>query len=259
MNILILEDEPKAASELRQMLESLPDSVQVVGWVPSVTRALAWFTINPVPDLIIADVHLQDGLSFDVFNQLDIEVPIIFCTAYDEYALAAFASNGIDYLLKPVDPQKLASSIQKLYKIGDQFSRRSTTKQLQQVQTQLLEPYKQSILVHHRNKILPILVDTICYLYLRRNVVYIRTQEGTFSFYQTLNSLAPDLNPVDFYRANRNFLIHRKSIVSIEPLWARKLKVILSPEVDESLIISKAKASDFLRWVEGKPVDNVLD
>lgn len=251
LKALILEDENRTAVELQQMLESLAKPVQVVGNLPSVAQAIKWFAANPMPDLVLADIHLQDGLCFELFDQLDLEIPVIFCTAYNQYALTAFDNNGIDYLLKPIDFQRLSNSIQKLYRIGERLNHVFTHQQQQTLQAQLINSYKQTLSVHYRSAILPLPVDQICYFHSSQNTVYIQTSSGNYHTKQPLDSIAQELNPADFYRANRNFLVHRKSILSMERLWTRQLKLNVSPVASEPVLITKAKATHFLRWIEG--------
>lgn len=258
MQILIIEDEPKAAKDLQYMLESIPMSIEVVGRLDSVADSINWFRKHRQPDLIFADIQLLDGLCFEIFQECSLTAPVIFCTAYDEYALTAFAYNGIDYLLKPIDQNRLLDSILKFYRIINSFNNSisSYVRRVQTVGQQLTNTYSQTLIAFFRNKLVPVQINSIRYMYLRHGITQVRTLDHTFALNQPLDHIYLQLDPLTFYRANRTIIIHRDSITSVESLPARKLGVILFPDLDELIIISKAKATNFMRWFNksSKPI-----
>ncbi|GAB3900565.1 LytR/AlgR family response regulator transcription factor [Spirosoma agri] len=248
MTILILEDETKIVDELNQILNSLPVSLEVMTSLSSVEAAIHWLTHNEIPDLVLADILLIDGLSFEVFERLNLDIPVIYCTAYAEYALDSFASNVIDYIIKPVKAEKLNESFQKFFRINSLYNQYHLEENLKNASTK-------SLPIYQGNKIKLLQSSKICYIYRQRDLIYVQAKDMKYLLNRTLDKIEQELDSTEFYRANRRFLINRKSIVHIELLQARKLGVNLDPPIQEPVIISKAKASDFLRWMElEKPI-----
>lgn len=248
MKIVIIEDEPKTAANLEKILKSIHSQFKVVEVIDSVETGLVYFEEVGFPDLIFSDIQIADGLSFEIFNSLTPTCPIIFCTAYDQYALQAFRANGIDYLLKPfseADVQKAIEKYQNL-KQSEVF-----TQSFQALFEQLQKPQKQSILVSFREKIIPVSLQTIPFFYSinQSTIIYFEGKEQ--SIHYSLDELEKMIDTSQFYRANRQFIINRAYIREIEHYFARKLVVLLHQKTPETIIISKAKASEFLRWIEG--------
>jgi DNA-binding LytR/AlgR family response regulator len=251
--ILIIEDEIKTAKELKTLIENLRDDMTVVATVPSVKAAVSWLKQNEMPSLIFSDIQLADGLSFEVFRQVEVDVPIIFCTAYDEYAIQAFDANGIDYLLKPIDEEKLLRGLNKYDKYLPQNKHESIaySDRLNKLLTQMERSYKNSLLIHFQEKIIPVKTADIAFIHSESGIVTIHTVDRQrFYTNHTLESLESMLNPAVFFKANRQFIINRNAIVNIEHYFTRRLIVKLRQETPESIIVSKNKASDFLKWVE---------
>ncbi|SEW37764.1 two component transcriptional regulator, LytTR family [Chitinophaga sp. YR573] len=248
INVLIIEDEVKAAKELKKLLEQLRDDMQVTDILQSVEAAEEWFEVNPHPGLIISDIQLADGLSFEFFNRVSVKAPVIFCTAFDEYAIRAFETNGIDYLLKPVEKDKLAQSLEKFDMMKSIFS----GQQLQNLFTQIKAPFKTTLLAHFQDKIIPVRTAEVVFVYAANGLIGVFTVAGRkYYVNSTLDELESSLDPHEFYRANRQFIISRNAIMNIEHSFARKLVVKVQPDAPESIVISKAKASEFLKWMEG--------
>jgi DNA-binding LytR/AlgR family response regulator len=253
MRVIIIEDESKTAKELRSMLEELDSELMVAAILPSVSAAVKWFKENPAPELIFSDIQLGDGLSFEIFRQLTIEAPVIFCTAFDEYAVRAFESNSIDYLLKPIEEDALQRSLEKyrrlnyhLINIDNQY-----TSNLNKVIVQMDTAYKQNILVHYREKIIPVKVMDILFFYASDGSVLVYTSNDKYyPIHYTIEQMESMLNPQQFFRANRKYLVNRDTIQNIEHYFNRKLFVSMKCKVPEKIIISKIKAQSFLKWIE---------
>ena len=202
-------------------------------------------------DLIFTDIQLTDGLSLEIFKQVDLTAPVIFTTAYDEYALQAFKLNSIDYLLKPIDPEELATAIEK-YLVTSADDQPNYLRQLATL-AESFRPssFRSSFLVSYRHKMMMIDVSEVAYLYVKERGVFLKKKDGQeylVDFY--LDDLEKQLDPAKFYRANRQFLVARSSIQEIEPYFNGRLILAVKPEVSASVIISKSKATDFKRWAD---------
>lgn len=260
MHILIIEDEIKTGKELKKQLELLDESIEIMGILPSVKSALKWFSENKFPDLIFSDIQLADGLSFEIFKQIDVSAPIIFCTAYDEYAIRAFEANSIDYLLKPVEESKLAASLKKYEILKNLFVANHPVQQPEGSFQKKLEDmlgklsstsYKSTILVYNQGKIFPLRTADIAYIHYENGIVSIYPFTGQkYVVNHTLDELEAMLNPREFFRANRQFVVGRNCIGTIEHYFTRRLAVNLLVDTPEPVIVSKIKSSEFLRWIE---------
>jgi Response regulator of the LytR/AlgR family len=252
MQVLIIEDEAKASRELANMLTYIDDTIQVLAVLDSVEQALQWFAGHEQPDLIFSDIQLADGLCFDIYRQVNIQSPVIFCTAFDEYLMKAFDTNAVSYLLKPVTREKLEKALAKFNALKSVFEKEKNKASFTGLLQQLKYNYKTALLVHHKEKIIPVQVKDIAFFYLDKSIVNITTVTGQKYFMPSaMDEVEKMLNPSAFYRANRQFIINRPAIVNAEHFFARKLVVKLSVETPENIVISKAKASEFLHWLEG--------
>jgi two-component system response regulator LytT len=253
MNILIIEDEAKTARELKKLVEHLDDDCKVIDILPSVATAVQWFKDKAAPDLILSDIQLADGLSFDIFSNINVQTPVIFCTAFNEYAIRAFEVNGIDYLLKPIDEDKLAQSLAKYRNLKKAFGGQSAEygEKLARLSGQLDNSYKRSLLVYFREQIIPVRTADIRFIYAANGLVTIYTvQDSQYVTQYTLDQLETMLDPQLFFRANRQFIINRELILNVEHYFGRRLYVKLNIETPEKIIVSKIKAADFLQWIE---------
>jgi two-component system, LytTR family, response regulator LytT len=253
LTILIIEDEIKTARELKKNIEKYLDDAVVLTVLQSIKASLQWFKENNSPDLIFSDIQLADGLSFEIFKKITVKAPIIFCTAYDEYAIEAFKTSSIDYLLKPIDEQKLKQSLEKFHQMKALFETDTVAinDKMQHLFQQLNPEYKKTILVHFQEKIIPLSTDTIAYFHHELGNVYLMTFEKKKYFVnQTLDELETQLNPNNFFRANRQHIVHRKAVVTVENYFSRRLKLMLLLPTTEEIIISKTKAPQLLSWLE---------
>ncbi len=250
MRILIIEDEKITAEDLVYSIKEVRMNFEVVKTVTSVKSGISFLKTQPIIDLIFSDIQLTDGLSFEIFKEVDVQVPVIFCTAYDEYALHAFDANGIAYLLKPFTIEAIEKAIQKFEKLTHHKDDKLT--RLLQFMENNVQKTSPSILIHQGEKIIPINFDNIALLYLKNGVVKVQTfNRQIFYASETLEELN-NIHFPDLFRANRQCLIHRKSIKSAAKYFNRRLVLHLNFPFEEKIIISKEKAPAFLDWLTKK-------
>jgi DNA-binding LytR/AlgR family response regulator len=247
MNVLIIEDEVKTGKELKRLIEGLDDTIRVLGVLDSVRSAVEWLDAHPAPDLIFSDIQLGDGLSFDIFLRVASNAPVIFCTAFDEYAIQAFQANSIDYLLKPVDEERLRLSLEKYKKLQRWFDKGV----LANVASQLSSGYKRTILVYLREKIIPVKTSDVAFVHAANGVVSLVTRAGhSYVCQYTMEQLEGMLDPRQYFRANRQYILSREIIQDVEHYFNRRLYVKVAGAPPEKIIISKVRATEFLQWME---------
>lgn len=252
ITVLIIEDEIKTARELQKNIEKTFDDVLVITILASITDSVRWLKENAEPDIIFSDIQLADGLSFEIYKRVSVKSPIIFCTAFDEYAIDAFKTFSIDYLLKPIDEEKLIQSINKYKLLKQTFAETSASENIQKfLESNTSQQYKKTILIHHQEKIIPIKTETIAYFHYELGNVYLQTLEGKKYFInQTLDEIENTVNPHVFFRANRQFIINRTALLTIENYFTRRLLVKLTIPTSEDIIVSKTKSPLLLKWIE---------
>jgi two-component system, LytTR family, response regulator LytT len=247
MNVLIIEDEVKTGKELKRLIEGLDDTIRVLGVLDSVRSAVGWLDAHPAPDLIFSDIQLGDGLSFDIFLRVASNAPVIFCTAFDEYAIQAFQANSIDYLLKPIDEERLRLSLEKYKKLQRWFDKGV----LANVASQLSSGYKRTILLYVREKIIPVKTSDVAFVHAANGVVSLVTRTGhSYVCQYTMEQLERMLDPRQYFRANRQYILNREIIQDVEHYFNRRLYVKVAGTVPEKIIISKVRAAEFLQWME---------
>jgi DNA-binding LytR/AlgR family response regulator len=255
MNAIIIEDETLIARELQHKIGLAAPDVKVIEVLPSIKTAIKWFLVNQEPDLIFADIQLGDGNIFELFERYELKCPVVFTTAYDEFAIKAFRVNGVDYLLKPVDSDDLKKAIDKCRVIVD--SKQPYPTDIQHLLKLVAnpqwntQPYKEKFIVKVRNQWLPILTkDVACFF--RDNVNYLYTFDGEKYVldFTTLDEIEELLDPKIYYRANRQALIHIESIQSVKPVENQKLIITLKPPLKMILDISREKAPGFKKWFD---------
>jgi two-component system LytT family response regulator len=262
MTILLIEDEPLIARQLQKLVRVLEPGATIDGPLASVQSICTYFSTNrsaarPAPDLVIADIQLADGVSFEAFQQVGLDVPVIFITAFDEYAIRAFKLNSIDYLLKPIDPQDLKTALAKYHRwVANGMT--GFSEQFQQFLSQILEKpttpqYKRRFTGHYLRQIVSVTQEETAY-FLRNELIYLYTNDGRklITDYKTLDELEELLDPACFFRANRQCLVHLNAVAGYRPLDNSKLQVALkSPNEALELLVSKEKAAAFRHWIEG--------
>jgi two-component system, LytTR family, response regulator LytT len=250
MRIVIVEDEKLTAQNLAETIMLVNPSAKIMASLYSVSSAIDWFRENEAPDLIFSDVQLGDGLCFDIFKQVSLSAPVIFCTAFDEYALKAFNANGIDYILKPFDREGIEAAFNKYEKLKETFS--SSTGNLEQI-IRLMESQKRkskgSVLVYRQEKIFPIRFEDIALFYIENEITHLITfDHKSYTINKTIEAVE-EIAPDDFYRANRQYLVNRKAIREASQYFGRKLSLALYIPFKETITVSKTKATDFLNWL----------
>lgn len=251
MKVLIIEDERGSALELSQLITAVDSRISIVAILESVEESLNWLSANDQPDLIFSDIQLADGLSFEIYKKFHVNCPIIFCSAFDEYLMAAFETNAISYILKPVTREKVKSALDKLQTLRESLQPDDSNPQLQRFIRDLKQPVKTTILVNQREKFIPVAVKDIAYFYMENTVVEVGTINNQQYFLtNSLDEIEHWVEPNQFYRANRQYLINREAIANAERFFSRKLVVKLQVPTADTIVVSKAKASDFLHWLQ---------
>lgn len=247
MRILIVEDETAAYENLVAMLTSQDSTIEIMGNTESVRQTVRWLQTHPAPDLIFMDIHLSDGSAFAIFEQIKVEMPIIFTTAYDQYAIDAFRVNSIDYLLKPIKPEELSRSLDKFSRWNQQDIRHYLA---QLAHLSVAPKYKDRLLIPLKDKLLPIdLRDVSCFYTTDKNTYVYLKSGSSYPYARTLEQIISSLNPADFIRANKQFILSRDSVKDITIWFDCRLLVTLDIEVPERIYISKNKASEFKSWI----------
>lgn len=255
MKIFIVEDEKAALNNLKALISDINPQAEIIGESDTVCNTIEWFKNNAMPDLVIMDIHLADGSAFEIFDYTEITCPIIFTTAYDEYALQAFKVNSIDYLLKPINKEELRNAFAK-YKLlfngnkakdEDESLIRKIIREIKKENN-----YKTHFLIPVKgDKFIPLEVDSIMLIYISEGVVKaIDNENNQYVFSQTLDELTEMLNPKLFFRVNRQFLVSKKAIRDVSIWFNGRLVLNLKNKdlIDEKIIVSKARASDFKEW-----------
>lgn len=253
MQILIIEDELKTAKALSRLINRIkPESVLPTA-IQSVATAVKYLVSNPAPDLIFMDIQLADGLCFDIFKQVKVISPVVFCTAFNDYALEGFKSNGIDYLLKPFSEESIRGALEKVKGFKNFFQQHAdAAADLDRVLSPMLSNEgKSSFLIFKQNKYVIVPTEQIAFFYIKNEVPTIMNFEGKeFTINQSLEEVHQQLSALQFFRINRQYLINFKAIDAVEPYFARKLLVKLLIPSPDQLLVGKDKATAFLSWLE---------
>jgi len=257
MKILIVEDEELAADRLAQLIREIEPEVQIFGPLDTVSTAIAHLKSNPEYDLIFLDVQLADGKSFLIFNECKVITPIIFTTAYDEFALQAFELNSIDYLLKPVNRERLKTSIEKFRKMKDYYTTENPNNQLYELIRELGTPklpvYKSRFLISKGDSMLPVKVTEIACFYAEDKEVFLLTRDNKRHIIpNSIEELTSKLDPKLFFRVNRQFILSSDSIRRVHNYFNFKLKIEIIPDPKLEIIVSRAKTIAFKAWMNSE-------
>ncbi|MBW8684998.1 LytR/AlgR family response regulator transcription factor [Chitinophaga rhizophila] len=252
MRVVIIEDEALTAEDLQESIRKVDDTVQVVAMLKSVKESVAYFNTHDMPDLIFSDIQLGDGESFDIYRLVEVTAPIIFCTAYDEYALQAFKANGIEYILKPFTDAAIANALKKYNTLRRTFSTKdnSAGHPFAAVFDHTSRPA--AILVHYKDKIVPVRLDSIALFYIEKEVLCLMTFDRQHYHLKKSLEEAEQLCGESFFRVNRQFLVNRKAIKDASHYLSRKLCVNLTVPFKEVITVSKEKTPQFLSWLGEK-------
>lgn len=254
MKTLVIEDEQFAADKLIRMLREYDPEIEILEQFDSVEDTVAWLQDNETPDLLFLDIHLADGSSFEIFEQLDVACPVIFTTAYDQYAIQAFKMKSVDYLLKPVKYEDLRQALDKFREMFQKTPTRSISQEMHAlaslIQSQQ-KAYKTRFLVKVGNIIKTISIAEIAYFQFEdRSVLLVTTDNHRYPVNHTLEELEELLDPIQFNRANRQFLISIDAIHKIHPWFKGRLKLDLAPKQNADLVISSDKTKAFKEWLD---------
>ena len=272
MNILIVEDEEATARKLRRMVEDIEPAATIAGMTVSVEESVEWLQTRPKPDLILMDIELADGQSFDIFNRISVLSPVIFVTAYDEYAIKAFKVNSIDYLLKPVKEDDLRAALAKLRRMkealleqpdGLQTSMANLLRQMavstsnEQNQASLMMPsttgglaYRDRFLVKQGQRLFSVSLEEVAYFFTRNKLSFLKKRDGNeWMVDYTMDELSTMLDPRRFFRLNRQVIAELRSIDKVNLYFNGKLKISLCPSFDDEVIVSREKAGEFKIWL----------
>lgn len=251
MRVVIIEDEKPNATRLKNILLDISPTIKIEAVLDTVSASVDWFKQHPHPDVTLMDIRLADGLSFDIFPQVALSCPVIFTTAYDEYAIRAFKVNSIDYLLKPIEKEDLQQSLERIHK---QSQQPGATEMVQQ----LLEFFKQKDVTYRTRFMLPfrdgyktVLVDDVDFIFYAFNVTHLVLKDKTqVALTQTMDELEEQLDPKQFFRANRQHIINISSIDNIQNYFSGKLKIKLKRDPEREILVSKEKVPLFKQWLD---------
>ncbi len=257
ISILIVEDEELGARKLAKLIGEIDPAINILGITEGIASTVCWFEQSQqMPDLVLMDVELSDGQSFEIFSRFHVPCPVIFTTCYDEHALRAFKLNSIDYLLKPVKKDELAAALEKWKSLRHTEEQvfpgpESFERVFDQIATlQSGEKYRSRFLVKQGSKYVPVFTDQIAYIYSSNKLTFIKTRnDQRFMVDYNLDDLGEHLNPRDFFKANRQFILGSHCIREVHSWFNGKMKVLIHPAADDEVIISRDRARDFRSWL----------
>ncbi len=258
MKIFIVEDEELAVKKLKKTLESVDETATVVGEADSIKSTVDWLENNPDPDLILMDIELADGQSFEIFNLTQVKSPVIFITSYDEYALKAFKVNSVDYLLKPVQKEDLELALDKYRNMKKVYAGGETQKSsldfdglVKELQQKLqLKEYRKRFLVKHAQKLVSVEIDEIAYFFSDGRLNFFKTFDNRkFVVDYTMDELEEMLDPDKYYRISRSYFISVNSVEQIHDYFGNRLLLYLKPNTEKEAIVSREKVTEFKKWL----------
>lgn len=253
MTVFIIEDEQLGIDRLERQLKEIDASIRIVGTAESIKSSVQWLVQNDPPDLIFMDIELSDGQSFDIFHKTEVKSPIIFTTSYNEFALQAFKVNSVDYLLKPIKKEELRKGIEKFRQLKQQFNSEpafNINQLIEELKQQQLRSFRSRFLVKQGQRLMTIAIEDIAYFFIDGRLTYLKTWDNRrYVVDYSLDDLLPMLNPDQFHRINRSFIIQVRSIEQVHTYFNGKLKLLLSPEAEKEVLVSREYASTFKEWL----------
>lgn len=248
MKVVIVEDERLAAEKLQRLLKQVDSEIEILEVLESVEESVNWFSVNPSPNLIFMDIQLDDGISFEIFDTVKIEAPVIFTTAFDEYAIRAFKVNSVDYLLKPIEKKMLENSLEKYRKI---YSGQEMGVKITKVFEQMSKTYKNRFLVKIGTHFQSVPVENISCFFVEERSTFMKTRAGkNYDLDYSLDQIQKLVDPDIFFRINRNFLVNINSVSEILSYSTSRLKLKLENFSSEGLIVSRDKVAEFKLWMD---------
>jgi two-component system LytT family response regulator len=257
MKVLLIEDEELTARKLQRLLADVEPAARVVGLAGSIEASVAWLQANPAPDLILMDIELADGQSFEIFNRTAVASPVIFTTAYDEYAIKAFKVHSIDYLLKPVKAEDLRRALTKLQELKGILHQETDTlpPSLSRLLAQLAPPpaaavYRDRFMIKQGQRLFSVPVEEVAYFFSRNKISFLKTHQGhEWMVEYTLDQLDKLLDPRRFFRLNRQVIAGLNAVDKVHLYFNNKLKIQLLPGFEEEVLVSREKAGEFKLWM----------
>ncbi|WP_438423659.1 LytR/AlgR family response regulator transcription factor [Aquimarina macrocephali] len=248
MQVLIIEDESRAANQLQNVLKTGGFEYQLLDVIDTVEDAVIWFQTHPTPDLVFMDIQLADGLSFEIFQEVNVEAPIVFTTAFDQYAIQAFKVNSIDYLLKPIQQDELNTALNKFFKTNTpSVVAPDILKQL--LSSMQVINQREGILVKEGSGFVQIKTSDLIYVYSQESITFGVTINKRYIIDETIDQLFSSLDPNQFYRINRGQIISKISIQKIDSYFNHRVKLSMLNPRDQEFIVSRQKTSDFKEWM----------
>jgi len=254
MKTLIIEDEKAAVNNLKALLNEVEPQCEITGVTDSIVESIKWLQENHTPELVFMDIHLADGSAFEIFKYVEIKCPIIFTTAYDEYALNAFRVNSVDYLLKPIGEKDIIRAFNKLKMFSESGQQENLSISQMIKAMNMQKQYRTHFLIPIKgSKLIPLPADSILYLHITEgNVEAVTKDNESYLIPHTMDELNEILNKNKFFRANRQYIISREAIIDIDYWFNGRLSINLKIPVKDKLLISKARVSEFREWFSGK-------
>jgi two-component system, LytTR family, response regulator LytT len=253
MKIVIIEDEIKAAKSLANLISQIKPDASIVASLQSIESSVNYLSQNAAPDLIFMDIQLSDGLSFEIFKTVKISCPVVFCTAYGEYAMDAIKTNGIDYILKPFSKEQLQQAFEKVDSFKNFFQQNSQPNLDDLIKRLGVDDGKKSFLVFKENKYVTIATDQIAFIYIKHETTTLVTfGQQTYTIPQSIDQVQTQLSAKQFYRLNRQYLVNFSAIKEVEHYYGRKLLVKLVVPCPDDLLLGKEKTTAFLQWLENR-------
>ncbi len=258
MRLLIIEDEDLAVKKLQKTIAAIDETAEIVGVAQSIKSSVEWLNANPAPDLILMDIELADGQSFEIFERVNVTSPVIFTTSYDEYAVKAFKVNSVDYLLKPIQKDELQHAIDKYRNLKHRYSNGSApsssinVEQLIKELQQQLQPkeFRKRFLVKHANKMVSVEVKDIAYFFSDNGLNFFTTFDNKkYLVDYLMDEIETVIDPENYFRVNRSLIVTVDSIDKIEDYFGSRLILKLNPAFDKEALVSREKVADFKKWM----------
>lgn len=253
MRILIIEDEPLAAKKLKGLVKEINPDAEILSVLESVDESLEWLKANDHPDIILSDIHLSDGICFNIYSRIEVECPIVFTTAYEKYAIQAFEVNSIDYLLKPIQKERLENALQKAQKLPEQISMSKSVlfEEFKTLLSKSNREYKNRFLCKIGNKIKSVPVENINYFYSKDKMTFIVDKSSNrYPVNNTLDELDQIVDPKHFFRVNRKYIVNFNALDEISPYFKGRLKLKLTPHIEDDIVVSTERSPIFKSWLD---------
>lgn len=256
MKILIIEDEALAVKRLRKVIESIDPEMEIVGVTNSICSSVEWLNNFPAPDLIMMDIELADGQSFEIFKRTQVQSPVIFVTSYDEFAIQAFKVNSVDYLMKPVDREDMEASLQKFRQIKKMYASQADSavnvEKLVEALQERIQPkiFRKRFLIKQGQKMATVEIEEIAYFFVDGRLTFFKTFDNRKLIVDyTMDELETMLDPADFFRINRSSYVSMKAINEVQDYFGNRYMLSLKPAAEEEAIVSRDRVSDFKHWL----------